>query len=67
MEITELGNNSIPGACVTVTKELTFISLELQEEKKENRVKKVFEERIAENFPNWYKPTKEIHTKTPHN
>ena len=53
MEITELENSSIPGACVTVTKELTFISLELQEEKKENRVKKVFEERIAENFPNW--------------
>lgn len=44
---------------MTVTKVLTFISMEFQEEKKkkkerENGVKKVFKERILdENFPNW--------------
>lgn len=55
VEIIELENNSIPGTCVTVTKVLTFISLEFQEGKtKENGVKKVFKERILdENFPNW--------------
>ena len=58
MEIIKLENNSITGTCVTVTKVLTFISMEFQEEKKkkerENGVKKVFKERILdENFPNW--------------
>lgn len=56
MEITEQDNNRVPGAFVAVTKELTCISLELQEEKKENGVKKkVFKEIIAEYFPNWFK------------
>lgn len=52
VEITELKNNSFRGLCDRNTK-LTFKSLESQEEKKENEVKKVFKEIIAENFPNW--------------
>ena len=40
MEIIKLENNSITGTCVTVTKVLTFISMEFQEEKKKKRERK---------------------------
>lgn len=52
VETTELKNNSFRGLCDRNTK-LTLKSLVSQEEKKENEVKKVFKEIIAENFPNW--------------
>lgn len=38
MEIIKLENNNITGTCVTVTKVLTFISLEFQEEKKREKM-----------------------------
>ena len=55
MEIIELENNSIPGTCVTVTKVLTFISLEFQEgkTKREWGQKSIQGNILDENFPNW--------------
>ena len=41
MEIIKLENNSITGTCVTVTKVLTFISMEFQEEKKKKKREKM--------------------------
>lgn len=55
VEIIELENNSIPGTCVTVTKVLTFISLEFQEgkTKREWGQKSIQGNILDENFPNW--------------
>lgn len=48
--------NCVSGICRTITRDPTFISLESQ---KERRKHGVFEEQMAENFPNLAKQTQQ--------
>lgn len=45
------------GTCVTITEDLTFVSLEDWKEEKEFEIERVFKEVVVGNFPNLAKDT----------